>query len=53
VVVHAGGDVKQYSVRKQDADDSDAPVSCNGSSSEVIRPTATAMDDSDELSEKR
>src|SRR5262249_14250684 len=32
VVIHSGGEVKQYSVRKQDSDDSDAMVSCDGSS---------------------
>ncbi|WP_024516314.1 Flp pilus assembly protein CpaB [Bradyrhizobium sp. Tv2a-2] len=53
VVVHTGGEVREYSVRKQDSDDSDAAVSCNGSSSEVVRPTATAMDYTDKVSEKR
>jgi pilus assembly protein CpaB len=51
VVVHSGGEVKQYSVRKQDSEDIDAVVSCDGSS-EVARPTATAMGDATKLPEK-
>lgn len=39
VVVHSGGQVKQYTVRRQDED---ALVRCDGSS-EVVRQTATAM----------
>jgi len=49
VVVHSGGQVKQYTVRRQDED---ALVSCDGSS-EVVRQTATAMGYANELSEKR
>jgi pilus assembly protein CpaB len=41
VMVHSGGDVKQYSVRKQDSDDSDIDVSCDGSQSSA-RQTAAA-----------
>jgi pilus assembly protein CpaB len=41
VAVHSGGEVKQYTVRKQDSDDSDTVISCDGSS-EVARD-ATAM----------
>jgi pilus assembly protein CpaB len=52
VVVHSGGEVKQYSVRKQDSEDSDPVVSCDGSS-EAARPTATAMGDAGKLPEKR
>lgn len=49
VVVHSGGQVKQYTVRRQDED---ALVSCDGSS-EVVRQTATAMGYANKLSEKR
>jgi pilus assembly protein CpaB len=42
VSVHAGGEVKQYSVRKQRSDDSDAEFSCEASS-EAAREAATAM----------
>ena len=52
VVVHSGGEVKQYSVRKQDSDDSDTSLSCDGSS-EATRQTTTAMDDAGKLQEKR
>jgi pilus assembly protein CpaB len=52
VVVHSGGEIKQYTVRKQDSDDSDAIVSCDGSS-EVTPQTTTAMGYSDKLLEKR
>ena len=40
VAVHAGGDVKRYTVRKQDSDDID--ISCDGSS-EVSGQSAAAM----------
>jgi pilus assembly protein CpaB len=40
VTVHSGGEVKQYTVRKQESDDSDF-VSCDGSSDAA--QTATAM----------
>jgi pilus assembly protein CpaB len=42
VAVHSGGEVKQYSVRKQDSDDSDTFISCEASS-EVAGEAATAM----------
>jgi pilus assembly protein CpaB len=51
VVVHSGGEVKQYSVRKQDSEDIDSVVSCDAS--EVARPSATAMGDVGKLPEKR
>jgi pilus assembly protein CpaB len=41
VVVHSGGEVKQYSVRKQ-GDDSDVDLSCDGSS-EAAGDSATAV----------
>jgi pilus assembly protein CpaB len=52
VVVHSGGEVKQYSVRKQDSDDSDTSLTCDGSS-EAARQTTTAMDYAGKLQEKR
>jgi pilus assembly protein CpaB len=52
VVIHSGGQVKQYSVRKQNSDGSDAIVSCDGSP-EVARQTATAMGYAGKLLEKR
>jgi pilus assembly protein CpaB len=51
VVIHSGGEVKQYSVKKQDADDSDTLISCDGYS-EAARQTTTAMS-ADKLLEKR
>jgi pilus assembly protein CpaB len=42
VAVHSGGEVKQYTVRKQDSDDIEAVISCDGSS-EVSGPNATAI----------
>lgn len=50
VAVHSGGEVKQYTVRKQDSDDTDSDLSCAGSS-EVARESATAM--AGKLPEKR
>ena len=50
VVVHSGGEVKQYTVRKQDSDDTDIGLSCD-ESSEVARESATAM--AGKLPEKR
>ena len=50
VTVHSGGDVKQYTVRKQDSDDTDIGLSCD-ESSEVARESATAM--AGKLPEKR
>lgn len=49
VLIHSGGEVKQYTVRRQDED---ALVSCEGGS-EVVRQTATAMGYANGLSEKR
>lgn len=49
VVVHSGGEVKQYTVRRQDED---ALVSCDGSS-EVVRQPATAVGYANKFSEKR
>ncbi|MGY4478367.1 Flp pilus assembly protein CpaB [Bradyrhizobium sp. USDA 3364] len=42
VVVHSGGEVKQYSVRKQDSEDNEISVSCDGSQ-DATRQTATAI----------
>ncbi|MBR0722607.1 Flp pilus assembly protein CpaB [Bradyrhizobium manausense] len=52
VMVHSGGEVKQYSVRKQDADDSDRAVSCDGTP-DGARRTTTAMGYAGKQSEKR
>lgn len=51
VVIHTGGEVKQYSVRKQDAD-SDALASCDGAS-ESTRRTVAATGYTGKLLEKR
>lgn len=51
VVVHAGGEVKQYTVRKQGSEYIDAVVSCDGAS-DVAGQTATAMRDTANLTEK-
>lgn len=51
VVVHSGGEVRQYTVRKQDAEDSDAAVSCDGS--EAAARTASAIGYVAKLPEKR
>src|SRR6266700_3394826 len=51
VVVHAGGQTKQYSVRKQDSGDSDTMVNCDGS--EVSRRGATMVVQAGKLLEKR
>jgi len=40
-VVHSGGEVKEYTVRKQ-GDDGDVDPSCDGSS-EAARASATTM----------
>jgi pilus assembly protein CpaB len=42
VAVHSGGEVKQYTVRKQVSEDTDVELSCDGSS-EVAGQNATAM----------
>ncbi len=51
VVVHSGGQTKQYSVRKQDSGDSDTMVNCDGS--EVSRRGATMVVQAGKLLEKR
>lgn len=51
VVVHAGGQVKQYSVRKQDSGDGEAMVNCDGS--EVSHRGATMVVQAGKLLEKR
>jgi pilus assembly protein CpaB len=51
VVVHAGGQVKQYSVRKQDTGDGDNMVNCDGS--EVSRRGTTMVVQAGKLLEKR
>ncbi|WP_143275334.1 Flp pilus assembly protein CpaB [Bradyrhizobium canariense] len=51
VVVHTGGEVKQYSVRKQDAD-GDALASCDGAP-QASRKTAAAVGTTGKLLEKR
>ncbi|UQR61111.1 Flp pilus assembly protein CpaB [Bradyrhizobium sp. C-145] len=51
VAIYSGGGVKQYSVRKQDADD-DALAGCNGQS-EVERQTTAAAGDVGKGAEKR
>jgi pilus assembly protein CpaB len=52
VVVHTGGEVKEYSVRKQDADDIDAIAGCDASP-EVARRTAAATGYAGKVLEKR
>ena len=42
VAVHSGGEVKQYTVKKQVSDDTDVDLSCDGSS-EVVGQNATAI----------
>ncbi|MBP0115822.1 Flp pilus assembly protein CpaB [Bradyrhizobium vignae] len=49
VVIHSGGEAKQYTVRKQDED---ALVSCEGTP-EVVHQTATAESYDNRFSEKR
>ncbi|MBR0830197.1 Flp pilus assembly protein CpaB [Bradyrhizobium manausense] len=51
VVVHAGGQVKQYSVKKQDMGDGDTMVNCDGS--EVSRRGATMVVQAGKVLEKR
>ena len=51
VVVHSGGQIKQYSVRKQDSGDGDPMVNCDGS--EVSRRGATMVVQAGKLLEKR
>ena len=52
VMVHSGGEVKQYSVRKQDLDDSGNIVSCD-EQQELARQTAAAGGYAGKLPEKR
>lgn len=52
VVVHSGGEVKQYQVRKQDADGSDIAVSCDGAP-EAARQGATLVVQAGKATEKR
>ncbi|MGY2905426.1 Flp pilus assembly protein CpaB [Bradyrhizobium sp. URHC0002] len=52
VVIHVGGGVKQYSVRKQESGDSVTTVGCDGTP-EVTRRSTTAMDYAGKLPEKR
>ena len=52
VVVHSGGEVKQYQVRKQDGADSDIAVSCDGSP-EAARRGATVVVQAGKSVEKR
>ncbi|MBR0793488.1 Flp pilus assembly protein CpaB [Bradyrhizobium manausense] len=51
VVVHSGGDVRQYTVRKQDAESVEAAVTCDGS--EAAERTASAIGLGAKLPEKR
>ena len=51
VVVRSGGQIKQYSVRKQDSGDGDTMVNCDGS--EVSRRGATMVVQAGKLLEKR
>ena len=51
VVVHSGGQIKQYSVRKQDSGDGDTMANCDGS--EVSRRGATMVVQAGKLLEKR
>jgi pilus assembly protein CpaB len=52
VVVHTGGEIKEYSVRKQNADDIDAIANCDASP-EVARRTAAATGYAGKVLEKR
>ncbi|MGY3234488.1 MULTISPECIES: Flp pilus assembly protein CpaB [unclassified Bradyrhizobium] len=52
VMVHAGGEVRQYSVRKQDSEDGDNNVSCDGSH-DAGRQTAAAVGYAVRTPEKR
>jgi pilus assembly protein CpaB len=52
VAVYSGGELKQYSVRKQGSEDWDAIANCGGVS-DLPGPTATAMGDAGKSSEKR
>jgi pilus assembly protein CpaB len=52
IAVYSGGEFKQYSVRKQDSEDSDPVANCSGVSN-LPGQTATAMGDAGNSSEKR
>jgi pilus assembly protein CpaB len=52
VTVLSGGEVKQYSVRKQESEGADTSDSCDDSRS-VTRQTATAIDYAGKLQEKQ
>ncbi|MCC8938650.1 Flp pilus assembly protein CpaB [Bradyrhizobium sp. Arg68] len=52
IVVHTGGEVKQYSVRKQDADDVGVAVTCDGAPN-AGRQTAAAQSNIGKATEKR
>ncbi|MDH2348690.1 Flp pilus assembly protein CpaB [Bradyrhizobium sp. SSUT77] len=52
VAIHSGGEVKQYSVRKQIADGIDAIAGCEGSPA-VVRQTETTIGYAGKLLEKR
>jgi pilus assembly protein CpaB len=52
VVIHSGGEIKQYAVRKQDSGEGDTSVSCDGSLV-VARQTTTAMGFAGKALEKR
>jgi pilus assembly protein CpaB len=53
VAVYSGGELKQYSVRKQGSEDWDAIANCGGVSDLPGPTTATAMGDAGKSSEKR
>ncbi|MFK4723635.1 pilus assembly protein CpaB [Bradyrhizobium niftali] len=53
VAIHSGGEAKQYSVRKQDADGIDAIAGCDPSPAAVVRQTATTIGYAGKLLEKR
>jgi pilus assembly protein CpaB len=52
VVVHSGGEVKQYSVRKQDSENWSSVAGCDGPP-DGVRQTATAVGSGVKLLEKR
>ncbi|WP_141342767.1 Flp pilus assembly protein CpaB [Bradyrhizobium sp. USDA 3458] len=52
IVVHTGGEVKQYSVRKQDAEDVSVAINCDGAPN-AGRQTAAAQSDIGRATEKR
>ncbi|KWV56041.1 Flp pilus assembly protein CpaB [Bradyrhizobium macuxiense] len=52
IAIYNSGGMKQYSVRRDDSDDGDVRVGCDGSS-DVSQQTTTAMRDASRLPEKR